>query len=80
MSVGRILPKPVVHGIWKYDWDPYPTFVRVVMSDGHVIRYVRDIKQPKPVFGRQLDHFDEICQVEKKPRQKRMDRRKDNGL
>lgn len=52
-------PMPIVCPIWEHDWSDYPDRVRVSMEGGKVIDYVREIKQPAPVFKDALDQFTE---------------------
>ena len=61
----KILPMPCVHGIWEDNWDPYPTIVRVSMTDGKVVNYYRDIGENGPVLKHSLDHFDRTCEIQK---------------
>jgi len=72
----RAMPLPLVKGIWEHDWDPYPTIIRVSMSDGRVVNYCRDIKQPAPKFGKALDRFDRTCQRRKTRMERRAEREK----
>ena len=61
MSEIRVMPLPKVTGIWRHDSSKYPEEIRVPMSDGKVIRYHIDIKQPAPVFKDKLDKFTKTC-------------------
>ena len=54
-------PMPIALPIWEHDWSDYPDRVRVSMENGKVIDYVREIKQPAPVFKDALDRFTVTC-------------------
>ena len=64
-SGSKIKTMPIVNGIWENDWDPYPTIVRVAMSNGRVVNYYRDISKGPPILKKALDHFDATCQFVK---------------
>ena len=52
---------PNIKAHWDHPGvDPVP-YLMVPMSDRSVIRYVPDIRQPKPVLKKGLDKFTEIC-------------------
>lgn len=58
----QVLPLPKVHP----EWDPkhpgrYPDRIRVSMSDGKVITYRIEVKQPVPVLRKDLDDLTELC-------------------
>ena len=57
----RVLPLPKVKALWQHDWSDYPDMIRVPMSDGTVINYVRDVAQPRPMLGKALDRFSAAC-------------------
>lgn len=50
MSEVRVLPLPKVTGVWERDISRYPDKVRIPMSDGKIVSYVIDTKQPHPSF------------------------------
>lgn len=57
----KIIPDiPKIRAHWERRSDPVP-YLMVPMSDRSVIRYVPDIRQPKPVLKKGLDKFTEIC-------------------
>ena len=45
---------------WERRCDPIP-YLMVPMSNGDVIRYNPEIKQPKPFLKSKLDKFTQIC-------------------
>lgn len=67
----RSYPFPVVHPVYLSGFSRYPDRVKVSMEDGKVIDYVREVKQPAPVFKDALDKFTELCIGYKYKRRKR---------
>ena len=58
----RIIPDlPKIRAHWERLTSSVPDFLMVPMSDRTVVRYVPDIKQPKPFLADQLDRFTELC-------------------
>lgn len=58
----RIIPDlPKIRAHWERRTSSVPDFLMVPMSDRTVVRYVPDIKQPKPFLADKLDHFTELC-------------------
>jgi len=58
----RILPdmaKAKAH--WERRSSEIPDYLMVPMSDRTVVKYVPEIKQPKPVLKGKLDKFTQIC-------------------
>ena len=51
---------PNIKAHWERRTDPLP-FLMVPMSDKTVVRYVPDVRQPRPVLKDQLDEFTEMC-------------------
>lgn len=44
----RALPIPKVAAVWEHDDSEYPDAIRVSMTDGHVVTYRREVRQPFP--------------------------------
>jgi hypothetical protein len=51
---------PNIKAHWERRTDPLP-FLMVPMSDGNVIRYNAEVKQPRPVLKDGLDRFTKVC-------------------
>ena len=48
-AVERIKPlNPRIAFSHDYEWSDYPDTIRIPMSDGHIVTYVRQIEQPAP--------------------------------
>ena len=63
----RVIPDiPKIHAHWDRRWSEIPTYLEVPMSNGDTVRYVPDIRQPKPVLSKQLDDFTELCNGNKR--------------
>lgn len=45
---------------WERRTDQFP-YLMIPMSDGSTVRYIPEIRQPRPYFKDQLDRFSEIC-------------------
>lgn len=45
---GRIEPLSNVRGFWDHDLGGYPERIRLAMSDGKIVTYLLDVKQPVP--------------------------------
>lgn len=60
MSKSVIPDIPKIKAHWKRRSDPLP-YLMVPMSDSSVIRYVPDVRQPRPVLAKQLDEFTKLC-------------------
>ena len=52
------IPKIKAH--WERRSDPLP-YLMVPMSDGTVIRYNAEVKQPRPILKDGLDKFTKVC-------------------
>ena len=50
MSEARVIPLPKVHGEWEHDDSRYPETIKVSFSDGKVVTYRIDVRQPHPCF------------------------------
>ena len=48
MNDGRIFPLMNVIGYWDHDLGGYPERIRLAMSDGKIVTYVLDVRQPAP--------------------------------
>ena len=61
MSEMRVLPLPTVDARYGPMGGKYPETVRIAMSDGKVITYRIDMKQPAPFLRKDLDEFTDLC-------------------
>ena len=60
MSEIRVLPLPKVRGVWEHDYSKYPETIQVSFSDGKVIRYMIDVKQPSPYLTDACKRMDRL--------------------
>lgn len=60
MSEIRVMPLPKVTGVWEHDASKYPDVIRVPMSDGRVVKYVIDVKQPHPSFEAAMKNLERM--------------------
>ena len=60
MSKSVIPDIPKIKAHWKRRSDLLP-YLMVPMSDNTVVRYVPDVRQPRPVLAKQLDEFTKLC-------------------
>ena len=60
MSEVRVLPLPKVTGLWQYENSKYPDVIKVPMSDGKVITYRMDVKQPHPCFEAAMNNLERM--------------------
>lgn len=61
MSELQVLPIAKVDARYGPVGGKYPERIRVAMSDGTTQWYVKEVKQPAPVFRERLDEYSRIC-------------------
>ena len=60
--MNRILPNlPKIKAHWERRTSDIPDFLMVPMSDETVVRYVPEVRQPKPVLADKLNKFTKLC-------------------
>lgn len=61
MSEVQVLPIVKVDARYGPIGGKYPDRIRVAMADGTTQWYVKEVKQPAPVFREKLDEYSRIC-------------------
>ena len=62
MSEIRVMPLPKVTGVWDHTVSRYPDRIRVPMSDGKIVTYVIDVKQPHPCFEAAMKNLERMSE------------------
>lgn len=58
----RIIPDiPQIRAHWERRASDIPDYLMVPMSDKSKVRYIPEVRQPRPVLKEKLDQFSELC-------------------
>ena len=61
MSEVQVLPLPKVYPIWEHPGiSKYPETIKVSFSDGKVLTYFLDVKQPSPYLEDAIERMDRL--------------------
>lgn len=61
MSELQVLPIVKVDARYGPLGGKYPERIRIAMSDGTTQWYIKEVKQPEPVFRDSLDRYTDLC-------------------